>query len=158
MLICYLTRRRLTAYLGGALETAATPAVERHLTGCVRCQREAEQLRRLRTALWDSAAMVAPPDWTGFWPGIVRGVEAAEHRAPARPVSRHWGPLRRPALAFGGALAAALVLSLTLWQVFDRPPVRTMVVSANTEAPEGTVMVYSTPEHDMAVVWVFGAD
>ncbi len=156
MLSCYLTRRRLSAHLDGALESAAARTVERHLAGCGRCQRDAEQLRILRTALGDMAAMAAPPDWTGFWPGIVRGVEDARRRgaAPARP---GWAIFRRPRLAFGGAIAAALLLSVTMWQVLDRPatPEAAMVVSANTDAPDTTVMVYSTPEHDMAVVWVF---
>ena len=33
-----------------------------------------------------------------------------------------------------------------------------LVASASTEDPRGTVMVYSTPEQDVAVVWVFGLD
>jgi len=33
-----------------------------------------------------------------------------------------------------------------------------MVTSARTEDPRGTVMVYSTPEQDVAVVWVFGLE
>ena len=31
-----------------------------------------------------------------------------------------------------------------------------LVTSAATDDPRGTVMVYSTPEQDVAVVWVFG--
>ena len=33
-----------------------------------------------------------------------------------------------------------------------------LVTSASTDDPRGTVMVYSNPEQDVAVVWVFGLD
>lgn len=67
----------------------------------------------------------------------------------------------RPRLAFGGALAGVLLVSLTLWQAFYAPtvPEATVIVSsARTEIPDGAVMVYSPPEKDLAVVWVFGGD
>lgn len=160
MLTCYFTRRRLSAYLDGTLDGHAASAAATHLAGCARCQREADGLRRLRTTLQQGAATAAPPDWTGFWPGIVRGVDDRRREVPTRPT---WGwsrVLRRPRLAFGGAVATALVASLTLWQAFYAPvaPEAAVVVSANTEHPDGTVMVYSPPERDLAVVWVFGLD
>jgi hypothetical protein len=33
-----------------------------------------------------------------------------------------------------------------------------VVRSARTEAPGGSVMVYSPPEQDLAVIWVFGLE
>ena len=62
----------------------------------------------------------------------------------------------------GSALAAALLVTLGLWQSTPTGPspsqAGVMVTSARTEDPRGTVMVYSTPEQDVAVVWVFGLD
>ena len=103
----------------------------------------------------------AEPDWTGFWQGVVRGIE---DRRDARPVPAKrpwWQTARRPRWALGGALAAALLMSIGVWQW--TPGARltdagVLVTSASTEDPRGTVMVYSNPEQDVAVVWVFGLD
>jgi anti-sigma factor RsiW len=159
VLSCYIYRRRLGPYLDGSLEPTSAERVRRHVAACDRCRRDAEQLRRLRAALRDIAALVTPPDWTGFWPGVVRGIQDARVPVAVPARRRGWAAAWRPRLALGG-VAVALALSLTLWQLFGRPPAQAaaMVVSAHTEAPDGTVMVYSTPEHDMAVVWVFGVD
>lgn len=92
------------------------------------------------------------PDWTGFWPGIVRGVQDATTRKRVG-VRRQWN--RRWALR-GAAAAAMAVLSLVVVYEsripsgLDEPVV---VTAANTQYPGGT-MVYHTPEK-MAVVWVF---
>ena len=129
-----------------------------HLGVCHRCAAEAESLRRLRTAL---AAVPKPadPDWTGFgfWPGVVRGIQDA--RVPRRePRRAAW---LRPRWAYGGALAAALLVSVGVWQMMPldvQPEMPVIVRSADTGAPDATVMVYSTPERDLTVVWVFGLD
>jgi len=102
---------------------------------------------------------VADPDWSGFWPAIIRGVEDARLRAPASAARRQsW---RRPGWALSGALAAVVLVSLTLWQTVFVPLVPegpVVVSSAHTEDPRGTVMVYSTHEKDVTVVWVLGLD
>ena len=65
----------------------------------------------------------------------------------------------RPRWALGGALVAAVLASFTFWTW--QPPPETpsddpvVVSSADTEQPGGSVMVYRTPEKDVAVVWVF---
>jgi hypothetical protein len=100
---------------------------------------------------------VADPDWTGFWPGVVRGIEDRRVLRPARVGSRWW----RPQWALGGALAAALLVSLGLWQLGpgSRPlDPGVLVSSASTGDPRATVMVYGPPERDVAVVWVLGLD
>jgi hypothetical protein len=60
------------------------------------------------------------------------------------------------------ALGAALLVTLGVWQWTPSGPgpsqAGVMVTSARTDDPRGTVMVYSTPEQDVAVVWVFGLD
>jgi len=93
----------------------------------------------------------AEPDWTGFWPGVVRGVDAAKTARPAPAARRAW----RPQWALGGALAAALLVSIGVWQFGPdgTQPDGVIVRSASTGDPAATVMVYGTPERDVAVVW-----
>ena len=114
-------------------------------------------MRRLHTLLQRSVAAVAEPDWTGFWPGVVRGVQDAK-RAPAPRARRAFW---QPRWAVGSAVAAALLMSLGVWQMTPGPvPLEAGVTvsSARTEDPRGTVMVYSNKEQDVAVVWVLGLD
>lgn len=104
------------------------------------------------------AALTLPdPDWTGFWPAIVRGIQDAKHPVPAarRPMTfgRRW--------AFGSAaVAAALLVSLTVWQLLPGRPreAEAQVVVHSADSPGRSVMVYSTPDQDMTVVWVLGLD
>jgi anti-sigma factor RsiW len=151
----YLNRRRLGAYLDGALDEGTARSTAAHLATCGVCQREADGLRRLRTLL-QRDAFIAEPDWTGFWPGVIRGVEAAKTARPAAASRRAW----RPQWALGGALAAAILLSIGVWQFGPggTPQDGVIVRSASTGDPSATVMVYGTPERDVAVVWVLGLD
>jgi anti-sigma factor RsiW len=159
-LTCYRTQRRIGAYLDGALDQETARSTASHLASCGSCQREAGELRRLRGLLQIRLAP-AEPDWTGFWQGVVRGIE---DRRDARPVPvgrRWWQTVSRPRWAVGSALAAALLMSLGVWQFAPGPrpsEAGVLVTSASTEDPRGTVMVYSTKEQDVAVVWVFGLD
>jgi len=159
VLTCYRNRRRIGAYLDGALDTETARATAAHLAACGECGREAEGLRRLRGLLRQSLTP-AEPDWTGFWQGIVRGIEDQRVRRPAPAPRRWWQQAWRPRWALGSALAAALLVTLGVWQWTPTSPTQAGVVvtSASTEDPRGTVMVYSTPEQDVAVVWVFGLD
>lgn len=153
VLTCYRARRRLGAYLDGALDAGDARWTEHHLTACVACQGEAGQLRRVKALVGELSA-VPEPDWTGFWPGIVRRIEDERHRAPARP-RQAWQPW--PRWAMGGAAVAALALSVIVWQDVRGPVLAeagVQVSAANTEQPGATVMVY-TPDRDTAVVWVF---
>jgi anti-sigma factor RsiW len=158
VLTCYRTRRRLGAWLDGALDEETTRATAAHVATCVVCQREAADLRRLH-ALVSRAGAVGEPDWTGFWPGVVRGIQDRRTPARARSTWRSW----RPQLAVG-ALAAMLLISLGLWQLAPHgtptSPLEAgvLVSSASTGDPRATVMVYGPPERDVAVVWVLGID
>jgi len=58
----YLNRRRLGAYLDGALDEGTARSTAAHLATCGVCQREADALRRLR-ALLQQGSTVADPDW-----------------------------------------------------------------------------------------------
>ena len=159
MLSCYWHRPRIGAYLDGALTGRRAEATGVHLDRCVSCQGEADSLRQLAERLRRSLA-VADPDWTGFWVGIARGIQDGRH-VPAKPVPDRaaW----RPRIAWGGAVAGVLLVSLTFWQMSQptgpvAPDGRVFVSAAATEDPRATVMVYSTPEQDVAVVWLLGLD
>lgn len=157
MLKCYRTRQRLSAFLDGALDEATTRTTVAHLTSCEACQKEADQFRRLQALLRRTAAAAPEPDWTGFWPGVVRGVQDAKRAPVASPRRGFWVPR----WALGGAVAAVL-MTLGVWQMIPGPTVMddagVIVSSARTEDPRGTVMVYSNKEQDVAVVWVLGLD
>lgn len=158
MLTHLRTQRRLSAWLDGALQEGEARATAGHVAVCTRCQQQAESLRRLRALVRGAVPAAPPPDWTGFWAGVVRKIEDGRDHQPARRAAA-WGRwLRRPLVAFPGALAAAALVWLTVWQTLYWPaaPESTVVVnSAGTGLPGGTVMVYAPPEHDLAVVWVF---
>jgi anti-sigma factor RsiW len=160
VLTCYRARRRLGAYLDGALEGADAGRTERHLTGCTSCQREVGELRRVKALVAGAAAAIPDPDWTGFFPGIVRGIEAERHRTVTVPApSRRWALW--PRWAMGGAAVAVAALALVLWQGGgSRVPAEAgvLVDDANTENPGATVMVYTSPDRQVAVVWLFEAD
>lgn len=120
---------------------------------CVRCHREVEALRRLSAMLRQGMPSPAPPDWTGFWEGIRRGIEAPRVQAPSRPQ-------RRPRLVVTTAGALAVAALVVLWQapwpsLTSQDVSAISVSSADTAHPGGTVMVYSPPEQTFAVVWVF---
>jgi anti-sigma factor RsiW len=153
-------RALLGAYLDEALDPRRTDLVRSHLAACRRCRAEVEQLRRLRTLLRADAGAPAPPDWTGFWAGVARAIEA--ERGARVPIAVPRRPLLSPPrLAFGGALVVAAVAAVTLWQVLSAPPIPeglVVVRSARTEVPGGALMVYAPPEQDLAVVWVFQAE
>jgi anti-sigma factor RsiW len=161
VLTCYRTRKRIGAYLDGALEGAKAESAARHLAACAVCHREAEGLRKMRALLQQAlsqARSVPEPDWADFWAGIVHGIEETKGRAPVQARRRVW---LRPRWALGGALVAALVASMLFWESDPVPPALeapVVVNSANSDYPGASLMVYHTPEHDMTVVWVFDLD
>ena len=155
VLTCYLTRRRISAYVDGALEASPEAAVGRHVARCAGCSAEVEGLRRLQSRV-RALARPADPDWAGFWPGIVRGIEETKRQRAVVQRRVHWP---RVGWAYGGALAAALLVTVTLWQFVPGPtaPEASVIVrSADTAQPGSSVMVYSTPDKDLTVIWVFG--
>jgi anti-sigma factor RsiW len=163
VLTCYLTRRRLGALVDGALDGRQESVAASHVAGCGRCRREVDELRQLRVLVRRGLGGVAAPEWSGFWAGVVRGIEdrppvPAPARRSATPLS--WVRLR-PRVALGGAAAAVALVSLAVWQFWGSPaPIESSVIvrSANTEMPDASVMVYSPPEQDMAVIWVLAQD
>ena len=106
--------------------------------------------------LRERVPLPAPPDWTGFWEGVRRGIEGPGDVVRVRP---RW----QPRLVASAAAALVVGASVFLWQ-FPRGPFTLQaaaaisVNSADTNHPRGTVMIYSPPERDLAVVWVFADD
>jgi anti-sigma factor RsiW len=160
VLRCYRTRRRIGAYLDGALDERDAARAGTHIAACGRCQGEVDSLRRLSAMLRRGLHAPVPADWTGFWEGIRRGIEAPR-REPSVSTHPAWG--WRPRFAVGAVAMLLLVVSVALWQM-PRGAVTTgagetiSVTSADTDDPQSTVMVYSPPERDLAVVWLFTSD
>ena len=155
MLSCYLVRRRLGAWIDGALDEAVARATARHAERCDRCRADAAAYRRVRSLIQQTAA-VPEPDWTGFWPGIVRGIQSAREPRPA-PARARW---RQPRWAIG-TVAAGLLVAVGLWQWLPgalRSEAGVVIHAAHTEDPRGTIVAYSTPEQDVAVGWVLGLE
>jgi len=159
VLSCYRARKRLGAWLDGALSAADARWTERHAAGCARCGAEVAELRRIKSLVAE-AASVPEPDWTGFFPGIVRGIQD-ERPSPAGLAPHRGGWGFSPRWAMGGAAMAAVALALVLWQGGQgvAPAEASVLVnSAESENPAATVMVYTPPSKDLAVVWVFDDD
>jgi anti-sigma factor RsiW len=154
VLTCYRYRRRIGAWLDGALDTPGDRAVAAHVEACPHCAGEVATLSRMKSVL-ASMAKPADPDWTGFWPGVVRGIQDGK---VVRPAPRRAGWLR-PRWAYGGAIAAALLVTLGVWQFAPTtvpPELPVIVQSVGTDDPDASVVVYSTAERDLTVVWVSG--
>lgn len=154
VLSCYVNRRRLGAHLDRALPEGEARAVTAHLDDCPACRSEAQDLDHVRNLVRQSVTP-AEPDWTGFWPGIVRGI--GDRQPVARDRRLRVLSSRRLAL---GALAASLV-AVAVWRGGESPTMTergSVVDVADTEEPGGSVMVYAPDSGDMTVIWVFGLD
>jgi anti-sigma factor RsiW len=114
---CYCTRRCLGGYLDGALNTAAASSAEQHIAVCVRRRQAVRELQALQGLLRRSLKP-AEPDWMGFWPGIMRGIQE-RRQVPPLPVPPHWWQSR---WRLGGVLAAVMLLSLLAWLWLLEPP------------------------------------
>jgi len=154
--MCYRTRRRIGAYLDDALGDRASSKAAVHIAGCPRCHAELVGLRRLASMLRETSPSPVLPDWTGFWEGVRRGIDEPG-------LERRTRLLWRPRLVAGTAAALAIGASVIAWQLPRSPftpqaAAEISVSSADTNHPRGTVMIYSPPEKDLAVVWVFAED
>jgi anti-sigma factor RsiW len=140
--------------------------VERHLTGCARCRAELAQIERLSALL--RAPVAEPPEavWQAFWPRV-RGRLVAAERARPLPWTVRWFPqaLAHPRLALGSAALALAIVALGSWQGLQwiwspaaLTPREVIVQSVESADPNSSVMVFSHPETELTVVWVFGLD
>jgi len=93
------------AYVLGALEPSEVEAFRRHLTDCAACQKEVAEFEQITGALPESATQYqVPKDLRRRVMNEVRATPKAQ-AAPRRTPARSW----RPAIAWGGAFAAAVV-------------------------------------------------
>jgi anti-sigma factor RsiW len=157
---CLWNRSRLERLVDGALGPRAGRATTSHAARCPRCDGEVKELTRLRLLVRSSASEVADPDWSGFWPAVrVRLVGEAP-----RPVHEPWWlPFWKPVwghprVALGSLMVSSLTAALVLW---PSPPVtvpsmaRVVVQDVSSAYPDRSVMVYSSPDDEMTVIWVF---
>jgi anti-sigma factor RsiW len=180
--VCWLIRQRLGAFQDGELGPAARAKTSAHLTRCTACAGELAGLRRLRAALAVPAPEPGEAVWDAFWPQVRARLAAASEEPAARRAG--WLPTGRPwQLAFGSTLAAValgILAVLAPWQPApERPgqrpaapgqtpvastvpapepgkPLPVVVQSVETADPQSSVMVFTNPESDVTVVWVFG--
>ncbi|MGH7264824.1 MAG: anti-sigma factor family protein [Candidatus Rokuibacteriota bacterium] len=176
---CWLTRRRLDAYQDGELPPAARTRTAAHLEGCRACATGLAALSRLRTAV--GALATDGPElpeavWQTFWPQVRGRLQTAP--APERGRERWGWLLGHRGVALGSAVAVAAVAVIAFvapWQGPPAPPApippvvvapaapesspaAVVVQSVETADPESSVMVYSNPDDDMTIVWVFGLE
>jgi anti-sigma factor RsiW len=182
--VCWLIRQRLGAFQDGEVGPAARARTSAHLARCPACAGELAVLARLRAVL--ASRLPEPPEavWDVFWPQVRARIAAAPDEGTATrrawlPWVRTWGPWR---LALGSALAASLAALVVLapWQREPErpdaarvagtvlpadpskagfPPTRAVVVqSVETADPQSSVMIFTNPESEVTVVWVFGLE
>jgi anti-sigma factor RsiW len=158
---CLWNRSRLERLVDGALGPRAGRAATSHAARCPRCGGEVEELTRLRRLVRSASSDVADPEWAGFWPAVQRRIAV---EAP-RPVRESWWlPFWKPVwghprVAFGSLMVSSLAAALVLWPsprvtgpTFAAPVVVQDVSSAD---PDRSVMVYSSPDDEVTVIWVF---
>jgi anti-sigma factor RsiW len=174
---CWLVRRRLGAYQDGELSPGVRHRVEAHVRRCAQCEGELSALGRLKGALALDTADPPEAVWTAFWPQV-RDRIAAPAPATRSAWERGWEAVRaRPKLGLAPALAAATLAVLAMVAPWQRAPQQTpalgphtlespgiqqaaldqvVIQSIETDDPDLPVMVYSSPESDVTVLWVFG--
>src|SRR5437016_612053 len=181
---CWSIRRLLGAYHDGELGREARARVEAHLTRCRVCTSESASLTCIRVAMRADGAVPPEAVWEAFWPQVRMRLQGSP--APEPRWRRVWRDApARPRLAFGSALAVAALAGLAVlapWQRLEQhPPVTTsipsggavlpggdpsagtppsyaVVQSVETADPQSSVMVYTNPDSDVTVVWVFGLE
>lgn len=160
---CLWSRPRLERLVDGSPDARPGRLVTSHVARCTDCRTRVEQLQRLRSLVREAAAPVSDPDWSGFWPAVSRRI-AAEHPRPVRDAwwMPFWKPVwGHPRMALGSLAVSALVAFLVLW---PSPETTTpalagtvQVQDVSTTDPDRSVMVYSNPDDDVTVIWVFNS-
>jgi hypothetical protein len=120
--------------------------------------RRLDRLRRLVR----SAEVPVDPDWSGFWPAVRLRI-ASEAPRPVREAwwLPFWKPVwGHPRVAMGSLAVSSLAAALVLWPsapvTVPRAPV--VVQDVSTTDPNRSVMVYSNPDDDVTVIWVFNPE
>ena len=165
-LACLWIRPRLERHVDGALRAGAARAVADHLDRCAGCRAESERLGRLHAMVQEAVPAPAAPDWSSFWPAL-RSRLLQERPSPL--TESWWLPFWKPfwghpRLALGGVMAAVFAVTLSVWPGGEvaTPPVAwaapVVVQDVGTSDPGRGVMVYSNPDQDVTVIWVFNPE
>ena len=156
-LVCLWARPRVERHVDGALGPRTAHLLASHLGSCPHCTTRADAIRRIRSLVSDSSATSPEPDWSGFWPGV----QARIAREAPRPVHDAWWlPIWRPfwghpRLSLGGALAAGLVVAVSLGSVYETDESGSVIVQdVSTPDPGKSVMVYSIAGQPGTVIWL----
>lgn len=101
----------LTDYLDGDMTAAEARTLEKHLDACEDCRLVLGQLRRVKN---EARALADPPVPDDLWAGIASriGPAGSTSARPAEPARVLHLPARRPAVAWGWAMAAGIALLL----------------------------------------------
>jgi hypothetical protein len=117
-----------------------------------------EQLTRMRLLVRSAAPDVADPEWAGFWPAV-RVRIASEAPRPVRESwwLPYWKPVwGHPRVALGSLMVSSLALGLMLWPGAPGTLAAPVTVQEVSSAdPDRSVTVYSSPDDDVTVIWVF---
>jgi anti-sigma factor RsiW len=155
---CLWSRPRLERLVDGALGPRAGRWTTSHAARCARCGGEVEQLTRMRLLVRSAAPDVADPEWAGFWPAV-RVRIASEAPRPVRESwwLPYWKPVwGHPRVALGSLMVSSLALGLMLWPGAPGTLAAPVTVQEVSSAdPNRSVMVYSSPDDDVTVIWVF---
>jgi len=155
---CLWNRPRLERLVDGALGPRAGRWTTSHAARCARCGGEVEQLTRIRMLVRSAAPEVVDPEWAGFWPAV-RVRIASEAPRPVRESwwLPYWKPVwGHPRVALGSLMVSGLALGLMLWPGAPVTLAAPVVVQEVSSAdPDRSVMVYSSPDDDVTVIWVF---
>ncbi|MGH7350737.1 MAG: hypothetical protein ACREI6_12020 [Candidatus Rokuibacteriota bacterium] len=163
-LACLWNGSRLEGLVDGALGPLMTRMAAAHAARCGSCGREVERLRRLRVLVQSAEPAAGDPDWSGFWPAVRMRI-ATETPRPVREAwwLPFWKPVwGHPRVAVGGAVISVLAASLVLWPSAQVTAPRAhaapvVVQDVSTTDPDRSVMVYSNPDDDVTVIWVFNS-
>jgi hypothetical protein len=136
----------------------------RHAAQCQGCRREVERLRQLRVLIRSAEGDIADPEWSGFWPAVRLRI-AQEAPRPVRDAwwLPYWKPVwGHPRVALSGLVISTLAIALVFWPSVHAPVSRAVaspvqVQDVSTADPNRSVMVFSNPDDDVTVIWVFNA-
>ncbi len=132
LLRCSSFHKNLSAFLDDELDSRERTQMERHISECMGCRREAEKLREMIGFIEDTPHPEAPAD---AWAGTLRKIEAALER----PV-RTWA-FRMP--KWGAIPAGAVVFALLLYFLGSQ------IFFHGTETGPMSVAIY-VQEHELS--------
>lgn len=164
---CAAIHAALGAYVDGELREVKRRRLEAHLTSCQRCSSELARLQAVRRGIRRSLVVSLPgEDARQFWDGVERKIEAA--------TPRPWWTLDRmhemfwfyPGLKWASAAVLGTTVLLFAADMLRRPSfppptplvqtemTPTTVVESVEGGPNSSVVLFSTPDQQLKIIWV----